>query len=162
MNHPPVPPISVALTDAPCSQGAWPAWVAKAAQPHVRATRVLLLLGAALIVSVADLVMTLRFVTSVGMIEANPIARWIMKSGDATTLTIFKMVLTLLSLGTIFFFRRHRSAEIAAWFCFGVMLLLSLHWLDFVSSVQNEGYVSEWQYMQESGHPAFVMMPESN
>ena len=126
MDHPPVHPISVALSDAPRSEGPLPAWMQRAGQPHVRATRVLLLLGTALIVSVADLIMTLKFVTSVGMIEANPIARWIMKSGDATSLTIFKMALTLASLGTIFYFRRKRCAEIAAWIAFAVMLALSL------------------------------------
>lgn len=134
----------------------------RAGQPHVRATRVLLLLGTALIVSVADLVMTLKFVTSVGMIEANPIARWIMKSGDATTLTIFKMVLTLASLGVIFYFRKKRSAEIAAWVAFGIMLALSLRWFNFVTAVEQEGYTSEWHYLQESGHPSFVMMPEND
>lgn len=161
MDHPPVPSISVALNHAPRSQGGLPAWVQRASQPEVRATRVLLLLGTALIVSVADLIMTLKFVTSVGMIEANPIARWIMRSGDATTLTIFKMALTLASLGTIFYFRKKRSAEVAAWIAFAIMLALSFRWFNFVTAVEQEGYTSEWHYLQQSGHPAFVMMPEN-
>lgn len=161
MTNPPVPPISVAINDCPRTQGGLPAWMQRAAEPNVRATRVLLLLGTALIVSVADLVMTLKFVTSVGMIEANPIARWIMRYGDATGLTMFKMILTLASLGTIFYFRKRRSAEIAAWVAFVIMLALSLRWFNFVSAVQQEGYTNEWHYLQESGHPSFVMIPEN-
>gem|GEM_PF-915771 len=128
-----------------------------ASTPAVRGARVTLLLGAIALVSVVDLILTLKFVTTVGMIEANPIARWVMRSGDAWTLTIFKLSLTLICLGTIFWLRRIRTAELAAWFCFAVMLALSMKWSMFLTQVQTE-YTADWNYLQQSGHPSFVMM----
>jgi hypothetical protein len=129
----------------------------RAADPTIRGIRVTLLLGAVLLVSVVDLLLTIKLVTSVGMIEVNPIARWVMRTGDATLLTIFKITLTAICLGAIFWCRRSKLGEIAAWVCFGVMLALSLQWAFFLTKVQNE-YTADWNYLQQSGHPAFVMM----
>lgn len=131
----------------------------RSADPTVRGVRVTLLLGAVALVSIVDLMLTLKLVTSVGMIEANPIARMVMQTGDTTYLTIFKMTLTAISLGAIFWCRRHKLGEIAAWICFCVMLALSLQWAFFLTKVQNE-YTADWNYLQQSGHPAFVMMTE--
>jgi hypothetical protein len=131
----------------------------RSADPTVRGVRVTLLLGAVALVSIVDLMLTLKLVTSVGMIEANPIARMVMQTGDTTYLTIFKMTLTAISLGAIFWCRRHKLGEIAAWICFCVMLALSLQWAFFLTKVQNE-YTADWNYLQQSGHPAFVMMTD--
>lgn len=96
-----------------------------------RALRVWMLMLAIVLMSVADLYMTLTHLNSVGMGEANPIARWVIGYGSPWLLGIWKFGCIGLAC-LIFAIARHRwSGEVACWACFAVLTGLTLHWMAY-------------------------------
>ncbi|MBL9000968.1 MAG: hypothetical protein JNK25_07515 [Phycisphaerae bacterium] len=100
-----------------------------------RPKRVMLLLVATGFMSLADLVMTLTYATSVGMMEVNPIARAVMAGGSPWMLSLWKFATAGLGLGILFALRRVRKAEAASWMVCAVMTALTLHWMSFNHAV---------------------------
>ena len=100
-----------------------------------RPARVVLLLIATLILAAGDLALTLNYVTSIGMIEANPLARLIMKLGSVTGIVLWKIFLTAFSVGVLYRFRAKGIAEAAAWISAGIMLALMYHWIGYVAEI---------------------------
>jgi hypothetical protein len=109
--------------------------LADALTPGTRSTRVTILLVATALMCLGDLALTLTFITSVGMIETNPIARAVMALESPAAVIVWKLSTMLLGLGILFFARRFRTAEAAAWVCFFVMAGLSIHWFGFTSAM---------------------------
>ncbi len=101
--------------------------------PHVR--RLGLLLLAIALMSGADLLCTLAYMSTIGLIEANPLARLMISIGDIRQLVIFKVFTTLLCCGALFLARSHPLSEKVAWICAAMLLALMLHWTAFNSSV---------------------------
>ena len=97
----------------------------------MRVLRVNLLVVAALAMGLADLLCTLAYATSIGMVEMNPIARHMIEIGGADQLVMFKLFTMSLSSGIIYLIRRHRWAEGCAWFSVVVMLWLTIHWVQY-------------------------------
>ena len=98
---------------------------------NARLLRINLLLFGALAMGAADLACTLAYVTSVGMIELNPIARHMIRIGGAEQLVMYKLFTMALSSGCIYLIRRNSRAEWCAWFCFVVMFWLTMHWVQY-------------------------------
>lgn len=96
-----------------------------------RILRTNLLLVAALAMGAADLACTLAYVTSIGMVELNPIARHMIRIGGAEQLVMYKLFTMALSSGCIYLIRRNPKAEWCAWFCFAVMFWLTMHWVQY-------------------------------
>lgn len=85
-----------------------------------------------LILSLADLALTLTFLTSVGMAEENPIARMVIATGSAWVVVGFKVGLSLTACG-IFWVARHRaSGEIGAWAGALLMAWLMVRWQAYI------------------------------
>jgi len=78
-----------------------------------------------------DLACTLAYATSIGMVELNPIARHMVQIGGAEQLVLYKLFTMALSSGCIYLIRRNPKAEWCAWFCFAVMLWLTIHWVQY-------------------------------
>lgn len=93
-----------------------------------RSTRVVLLLAAIVLMSLADLDMTLCYTRSVGMAESNPIARLIIGTQSISAVVCFKVLTSALGVGLLFRLRRWRSAELGAWILLGVMGWLMVRW----------------------------------
>ncbi len=100
-------------------------WMGADARPR----RVLVLLGAVALLSLADLAMTLIHLTGPGMLEANPVARQIMKYNSPELLIAWKLATVGLALGILIVARRRLVGELAAWFCFVVLAGLTVQWL---------------------------------
>lgn len=96
-----------------------------------RSRRIVLLILALVLMSVADLLCTLTYLTSVGMVEANPIARHMIEIGGVRQLVLYKAFTMTLSCGCIFLIRKKRGAELGAWVCVALLLSLMLHWLQY-------------------------------
>lgn len=79
--------------------------------------------------SIADLVLTLTYLTSVGLIEANPLARAIMRLGSPELLTLWKILSVGLAASILVALRRTRSGEFGAWVCAAVLVWLSGQWV---------------------------------
>jgi hypothetical protein len=101
-----------------------------------RSRRVTVLLVGILVLSIADLVITLTHLTTIGMMEANPIAAALIRATDSSWLLgIFKTITVGVSLSVLFCLRRHIQAEIAAWL--GVLILsgVALMWHSYTEEV---------------------------
>ncbi|TVQ32307.1 MAG: hypothetical protein EA376_06580 [Phycisphaeraceae bacterium] len=96
-----------------------------------RARRVTLLVLAMAMMGLTDLGLTLTYMSSVGMLEANPIARAMIEVGGARQLVIYKLFTIALSGGILYILRRHRAAEVCAWLSCAGLLLLSAHWANY-------------------------------
>ena len=96
-----------------------------------RGRRVTLLVLAMAMMGLADLGLTLTYMSSVGMLEANPIARAMIDVGGARQLVIYKLFTIALSGGILYILRRRRAAEVCAWISCSVLLLLSAHWANY-------------------------------
>ena len=103
-------------------------WWRRARNVPARSRRVAILLVAVMIISLADLDMTLAYAASGGMIEANPLARAVMSYGSSGVLAVWKIASVALCVGILFRTRSRRSAEIATWACFLVLVWLSFRW----------------------------------
>lgn len=121
-----------------------------------RSRRVTILLAATLVMSVADLAMTLTYTTSVGMMEVNPIARAVMEMNSPWMLALWKLATAGLGLGILFRFRAKPNAEVAAWVCCVAMVALTLHWMDFNSAVTHLS--DEYAALQDTSDPHWVQM----
>jgi len=100
-----------------------------------RQRRIVLLLIATLIMGVFDLIYTMTYMQSVGMVEVNPLARWMIELGGPNQLILFKAATMWLSAGTLFLCRRHPVAELWTWACCVVMLALMAHWVAYNHAV---------------------------
>jgi hypothetical protein len=96
-----------------------------------RIVRINLLVVGALAMGIADLLCTLAYLTSVGMVELNPIARHMIRIGGADQLIMFKLFTMALSSGIIYLIRRHPRAEFCAWASVAIMLCLTVHWVQY-------------------------------
>jgi len=128
--------------------------------PSLRSRRVLLLLVATAIMCMVDLALTLTYVTSVGMVEVNPVARAVMALGSPAAVALWKIALTAFSVGVLFRFRATRTAEIGAWAGALVMLCLSLHWARYVASLTDYSSETAGLLLGEHDHRFVVMAPE--
>lgn len=106
---------------------------AKPGRPRV----VVLLIIAIVLMGLADLGLTLTYMRGVGMIEANPIARYMLSIGHERQLILYKLSSLALCCGTLFLIRRHRKAERCAWLCTAIMVGLSIHWTRYNAAMQS-------------------------
>lgn len=124
--------------------------------PDARSQRVTILVLAAALMSLGDLYMTLTYVMSIGMVEVNPIARHLMSMDSPLPVVLFKVSLTLFGTTVLMWFRRRRAAEIAAWFVFLGMTILTMHWRGY--STQVAEMTEEYQALTQVDDPRFVQM----
>jgi hypothetical protein len=109
--------------------------ISEACSPRSRSQRVSILLFATVIMGLADLALTLTFVTTIGMVEANPLARLVMQYNEPGLLVLWKLATMLVGIGVLYWARKNRGAEIGTWVCFMAMAALSVHWLTFTGQV---------------------------
>jgi hypothetical protein len=121
-----------------------------------RARRVTILLIATALLCLGDLALTMTYVTSMGMVESNPIARAVMTDHSPSFVVLWKLASMALGLGILFYARRTKGAEIAAWLCFLVMGALTIHWFCFAATVAHLPF--EYVDMASADDPRWVNM----
>jgi uncharacterized protein DUF5658 len=99
--------------------------------PMHRPRRVLGLLFAVVILSLADLYMTLVHLLHFGLLEGNPIARNIMEHGSPAALILWKCVTVGLAVGIMAWARKRWAAEAGAAFCCLVLTWLTVQWVAY-------------------------------
>lgn len=127
----PLLPAGAATLEQSPGVGRWLDPIRQALGEKARAQRVIALVTASSLMSMGDLYMTLTYVTSVGMIELNPLARGLMNLNSPLLVIIWKVALTVFGAGVIVLARRKRLAEAAAWVVFFAMAFLTIHWSGF-------------------------------
>lgn len=123
-----------------------------------RSRRVVTLAAGIVLLSLLDLVMTLTFLTHVGMEEANPLARGIMAYGSPVLLALWKAACVGLTVGILFTFRRTRQAEVGAWVCALVMGWLTVRWVGYVEQVPR--FTTAIVRLSAEGHPPWMSMAD--
>lgn len=100
---------------------------------HRRAIRVVALVIAIILMSLGDLSMTLTQLRSVGMGEANPIARYVMSFNSPSLLAVWKCATVALACAIFLWARHRRSTEIACWTCAALLLALTIGWIQYAN-----------------------------
>lgn len=124
-------------------------------RPEDRPSRVTALVVAVIVMSFADLYMTLVHLRSFGMIEANPIARLVMEYDCPWVLALWKAATVVLGAGILLWHRRRRSAELGALFCWAILTALCLQWIRYSDQVSRN---TALMHALRKGEPAFVQM----
>lgn len=97
-----------------------------------RPARIFYLVVVAWLMGLADLGITMTYLTSVGMYESNPVARFIIGLGSPTIVVAFKLGTMLVTSWIVLAQRRRWQAELVAWFSVVVLGLLTVHWLNYL------------------------------
>ncbi len=98
-----------------------------------RAIRVWLLVATIIVLSVADLYMTLAHLRSAGMGEANPLARLVISYQSPVILSLWKSACVGLAVLILILARFRRSGEVACWACCCVLTALTIHWFNYAT-----------------------------
>lgn len=108
---------------------------------RARGRRVTLLLVAICLMGIADLLCTLIYMRTIGMVEANPIALHMIEINGVQQLVFFKLFTMLLSCSALYLSRHTRRSELCTWLCVGILLALMFHWVRYnsrITSLTNE------------------------
>lgn len=119
-----------------------------------RERRVVVLLLGIIALSVADLVITITHLKTIGMIEANPIAAYLIAATQSTwILILYKLSTVGISVSLLYFARNYRVGEIATWSALAILVGMSVSWHNYsayvgdieqVRLVQNGTYSDSW------------------
>jgi hypothetical protein len=96
-----------------------------------RAARILAMIVCIVAMSMADLYMTLTHVTTIGMGEANPIARLVMSYNSPALLAFWKCACVAVTCLILFKARHRPIAELAAWISIVILTALTVHWIRY-------------------------------
>lgn len=91
----------------------------------------ILLIGAMALMGIVDLMLTMIYMRSTGMYEANPIARTLASLGAGEHLIAFKLVTMFVSGAALYLGRHSRRGEFAAWVCAALLVVLMFHWANY-------------------------------
>ena len=100
-----------------------------------RSVRVGALIVGILVLSAADLYMTLLHLSVGGLLESNPIARAVMSHSAASTIALWKIGTVLFSCGVMWWARERRLGELAAWCCLAVLAALTVRWMVYADGI---------------------------
>jgi len=99
---------------------------------RIRQRRIWTLLACIAALSIADLALTLTHLASpMGMAEMNPIARWLMDAGCLWVVASYKAFTVAIAMSLLHLARHTRAGELGTWFCFAVLVILCIHWLQY-------------------------------
>lgn len=96
-----------------------------------RSSRVIILVSVVVLLSVADLYMTMMHLSTIGMLEGNPLARWIMRNLDPSALVLWKAVTLLIASAILIKIRHTPHGEVAAWVCAAILVWLMFRWYGY-------------------------------
>lgn len=94
-----------------------------------RERRVLLLLAGVILLSLADLLVTLMHLQSIGMVESNPLAAYLIQATDSPwALAAFKGLTVIVCVALLYKARHHLQGEIASWLAVSILVGVSVMW----------------------------------
>ncbi len=102
---------------------------------EMRPRRVLCLAALIVAMGATDLLCTLAYLRGAGMIELNPLARYLIQVGGAGSLACFKGLTLMVSAGLLCRIRQRRQAEFAAWVCAAIMVALTIRWAHYNAGI---------------------------
>ena len=107
-------------------------------QGFCRTRRVIVLLAGIVVLSLADLVITMVHLRSTGMAEANPIARFVIGASQSPlSLICFKALSVMICVVLLYKVRKTLQGEIAAWCALLILAGLSLMWFHYARQYES-------------------------
>jgi len=101
-------------------------------QRRDRSRRVNLLIVGIVLLSLGDLLITITYLQSTGMLEANPIAGYIIRvTGSVSILAAYKALTVGICVGLLYRLRRLVEGEVAAWCAVSILAFMSLQWYHY-------------------------------
>ena len=135
--------------DQPPATAVVHAWRRLVDRPH----RVVYMAVAAALLSAADLAKSLFYLTSCGLVEANPVSAWVMSWGSAWAVVGWKCATAGVFVGAVLLARRRLSAEIACAVGVVALVFVQLAWIGYAeAALQTGGELAE----MHPGRVAFV------
>jgi hypothetical protein len=115
-----------------------------------RSRRVVLLVAGIIILSLADLVVTIAFLRANSMMEANPIAAYLIRvTQSAWVLAAYKTLTVLICVALIYKVRKHLAGEVAAWCAVGILAVMSVMWAQYSRQLDDPQHLSLVQTMAD-------------
>jgi hypothetical protein len=103
-----------------------------------RSRRVAVLMLGVIVLSLADLFITLAYLRAQWMMEANPIAVFVIKSTQSPwSIAAFKGLTVLVCVSLLMKARKHLAAEVAAWCAVAILAVLSVMWHNYANHVED-------------------------
>jgi hypothetical protein len=107
-------------------------------QRRDRSRRVILLIVGIVLLSLGDLLITITYLQSTGMLEANPIAGYIIRlTGSVSVLTAYKALTVGICVGLLFRLRCLVEGEVAAWCAVSILAFMSFQWYHYARQFDN-------------------------
>ncbi len=123
-----------------------------------RPVRVTFLLAVIVVLSILDLLLTLIYVTEIGLIEDNPVARLVLETGGPGLLIAAKLASVGFCVGVLFWARRRGFAEVAAVFGTVVLIWLTIRWMSYMHVFS--GVSASMAEFEQHGQGAWVTLAE--
>lgn len=98
---------------------------------RARGWRVVTLMIAIIAMSIGDLFMTLTYARSIGMVELNPLARYLMQAPSPAYIIMYKLGSVLIASAILFKARSTRVGELGSWLAFFGLLWLTIRWVEY-------------------------------
>ncbi|MHC4217321.1 MAG: DUF5658 family protein [Planctomycetota bacterium] len=101
-------------------------------QGRNRSRRVILLIVGIILLSLGDLLITITYLQSTGMLEANPIAEYLIRmTGSISVLAAYKALTVGICVGLLYRLRRLVEGEVAAWCAVSILAVMSVQWYHY-------------------------------
>ena len=85
-----------------------------------------------ILLSIGDLLITVTYLRSTGMMEANPIAETIIRvTGSVAALAAYKALTVGICVSLLYRLRRLVEGEVAAWCAVAILALLAIQWHNY-------------------------------
>jgi Domain of unknown function (DUF5658) len=127
--------------------------------PECRSWRVVALLVAVALMSLGDYFMTLEHLRGPGLVEGNPIARFIVNHGSGFSLGLYKFGTVGVAIGILYYHRRQRIAEGASMAAFTLLMALCVQWIIYSNELSALAQESDWN--GQIGDPRLVSLEET-
>lgn len=95
------------------------------------------MLAGIVLLSLADLYMTLVHLKGFGMAEANPLARGIISYDSSAALVLWKVATVGLAVGILIYARKKGTAEIAAAIGCAILCWLTVQWAHYNDNISD-------------------------
>ena len=107
-----------------------------------RVRRVKLLLFIIVVLSVADLILTAAHLRLTGMIEANPIAAYVIRGTQSLwALALYKASTVSVCVLLLYRVRKHPQGEFAAWASTMILVLLCVYWRAYADDLEFDEHI---------------------
>jgi hypothetical protein len=103
-----------------------------------RPRRIMILIAGIIALSIADLIVTVAHLRSVGMIEANPVAAYLIVTYQSVwILTAYKLMTVGICIAALYVMRQRLIGEMAAWASVAILAGMAVIWHLYAAELED-------------------------